>query len=293
MSTPFDVFLGPDPLHINRARLDHLATLGLDLRNKRVLEVGAGIGLHTGFFEERGCDILSTDGNEANVAEMKRRYPRRNIDLLNLDIPDDLTRLGSFDVVYCYGTLYHLQFPERTLSQLADICAGMILLETIVIPGNYPEVHPIVEPPVANQALFGLGCRPTRAWVMAALRRYFGNAYTTLDQPDYPDFIDDWSVISRDGNLRAVFVGSKQELTATGLTDELIIRHRGVPLPAKPELKSTTSNDYMAFLSEQMKTAAMDLAGKIASNTVSASKVADIREAAELLLRKIGARPEK
>jgi hypothetical protein len=62
MTSPFDVFLTPEALHINRARLDHLASLGLDLQSKRGLEVGAGIGLHASFFEERGCDILSTDG---------------------------------------------------------------------------------------------------------------------------------------------------------------------------------------------------------------------------------------
>src|SRR5262245_63170873 len=100
MSTVFDVFLTPEALRINRARLEHLATLGLDLQNKRVLEVGAGVGLHTGFFEERGCDILSTDGNSANVAEMLRRHPNRRIGLLDMDRPGGLSGLGIFDVIY-------------------------------------------------------------------------------------------------------------------------------------------------------------------------------------------------
>ncbi|SEC68263.1 methyltransferase, FkbM family [Rhizobiales bacterium GAS188] len=230
MSTAFDVFLAPEALRINRARQEHLATLGLDLQNKRVLEVGAGIGLHTGFFEERGCDILSTEGSPANVAEMLRRYPQRRIGLLDLDRPGDLTGLGSFDVVYCYGTLYHLRYPDRALAALATVCTGMILLETCVLPGNYPEVQLITEPLVPNQALLGVGCRPTRPWVMAALKNHFGHAYTTLDQPDYPDFIGDWGVVNKDGNLRAVFVGSKQPLTAMGLTETLPMRHRNAPL---------------------------------------------------------------
>jgi FkbM family methyltransferase len=229
MNSPFDVFLAPEALHINRARLDHLAGLRLDLHNKRVLEVGAGIGLHTAFFEERGCDILSTDGNSVNVAEMMRRYPQRRLGLLDLDQHLDLTGLGSFDVIYCYGTLYHLRFPDRALAQLAAICSGVILLETVVLPGNYPELQLIAEPLIANQALCGAGCRPTRPWVMGALRRHFGYAYTTLDQPDYPDFITDWSIVNHDGNLRAVFVGSKQPLMTFGLTDSLPMRHRNCP----------------------------------------------------------------
>jgi FkbM family methyltransferase len=250
MASPLDVFLAPEALEINRARLDHLASLGLDLREKRVLEVGAGIGLHTAFFEERGCDILSTDGSSANVAEMIRRYPHRRVGLLDLDRDVDLAELGSFDVVYCYGTLYHLRFPDSALARLAAVCTGMILLETIVLPGNYPELQLIAEPLIANQALRGLGCRPTRPWVMAALQRHFGHAYTALDQPDHPDFITDWNVVDHNGNLRAVFVGSKQPLVGSSLTDTLPERHRNSPLRPRKRRYSRVWLDVGAHQSE-------------------------------------------
>lgn len=45
-ANPYDVFLTPNALAIKKARQEHLASLGLDLQGKRVLEVGAGIGLH-------------------------------------------------------------------------------------------------------------------------------------------------------------------------------------------------------------------------------------------------------
>ena len=64
---PFAVFLAPTALAINQARQSHLASLGLDLANKRVLEVGAGIGLHTPFFRERGCEVTVTDGPGASA----------------------------------------------------------------------------------------------------------------------------------------------------------------------------------------------------------------------------------
>ena len=44
------VFLQPEALALNEARLRHLASLGLLLEGKTVLEVGAGIGLLTHFF---------------------------------------------------------------------------------------------------------------------------------------------------------------------------------------------------------------------------------------------------
>jgi SAM-dependent methyltransferase len=231
MSSPFDVFLEPEAQRINHARLTHLASLGLDLDRKRILEVGAGIGLHTGFFEQRGCDVLSTDGAPPNVAEMLRRWPQRRIGMIDLDEPGDLTGLGMFDIVFCYGTLYHLRDPDGALSRLASVCSGMILLETMVSRGAHAELNLAAEPPIANQAVSGIGCRPTRAWVMAALHRHFGYAYTTLDQPDYPDFVSDWSVVGHQGNLRAVFVGSKHPVGAHSLTPTLPARPRDA-LPA-------------------------------------------------------------
>jgi FkbM family methyltransferase len=229
MNSPFDVFLEPEAQSINRARLAHLSSLGLDIDGKRVLEVGAGIGLRTEFFEARRCDVLSTDGAPTNVAEMMRRWPHRKFGVLDLDRPIDLRDLGRFEVVFCYGTLNHLRDPDGSLARLAAVCSGMILLETIVSRGEYAELNPVVEPPTANHAVSGIGCRPTRPWVMSALRRHFGHAYTTLNQPDYPDFVTDWSVVSHDGNLRAVFVGSRPALTLPTLSAALPVRHRNAP----------------------------------------------------------------
>jgi hypothetical protein len=48
--SPYDVFLTPSAISINKARQTHLASLGLEIACKRVLEVGAGVGLHTPFF---------------------------------------------------------------------------------------------------------------------------------------------------------------------------------------------------------------------------------------------------
>lgn len=258
MSEPFAVFLEPEALRINRARQDHLASLGLDLCGKRVLEVGAGIGLHTGFFEERGCHVLSTDANPTNVAEMLRRHPERRIGVLDLDRPAPLADLGTFDLVYCYGTLYHLRDPDGALARLAQICTGQILVETIVARGDYPELHVEVEGRSPNQAIAGLGTRPTRRWVMAALRRHFGHAYTTLDQPDYPDFVTDWSVIGHRGNLRAVFVGSKHPLSLPALTVTLPVRHRNAAAPSPRAAPGRVWIDVGAHRGEHTRPAALE-----------------------------------
>ncbi len=47
---PLASFATDDYRRHNSRRLEHLATLGLDLAGRKVLEVGAGIGDHTSFF---------------------------------------------------------------------------------------------------------------------------------------------------------------------------------------------------------------------------------------------------
>jgi SAM-dependent methyltransferase len=218
--------LTPEALAINQARLAHLASLGLDLHAKRVLEVGAGIGLLTHFFVERGCSVLVTDANPQNTAEIQRRHPNYHVEVLDLDRERDLSRFGSFDIVFCYGTLYHLAYPEEALASLARICDGQILVETAVALGRFSEIHFVKDFSGNNQAVGGVGCRPTRQWVLDALRRWFGHAYIARTQPDHPDYPTNWDLLDTRLLYRAVFVGSKQPLRQPDLVE--------VPPPLQP-----------------------------------------------------------
>jgi len=217
---PFDVFLTAEAHAINAARQEHLDSLGLDLGAKSVLEVGAGIGLHSPFFLQRGCKVLVTDGNPENVSEVRRRHPDWRAEVLDLE-RDDIRPLGEFELVYCYGLLYHLGNPEQALARLAGVCRGQILLETCVALGDASEVHLVRDPRSNNQAVLGVGCRPTRAWLMDKLRQHFGYAYATRAQPDHPDFETDWKLPETRTIYRAVFVGSKVPLAFPALVADL------------------------------------------------------------------------
>lgn len=216
---PFAVFLAPEARAINHARQQHLASLGLDLERKKVLEVGAGIGLHTPFFLERGCDVTVTDGRPENVAEIQRRLAGVHTAVVDLEADRPLDSLGRFDVVYCYGLLYHLANPERALARLAEVCNGLLLLETAVSPGNYDELLLVRDPDDANQAVSGVGCRPTRLWVLNRLRMLLGHAYIPRTQPVHVDFPTDWRTPPIQTMYRSIFVGSRSPLGLATLGD--------------------------------------------------------------------------
>jgi hypothetical protein len=145
----------------SQRRLEHHASLGLDVCSKTVLETGAGIGDHSSFFLDGGCRVTITEPRTENLAVLRRRYPAEEVVALDLDNPT--VEFGrTFDVVYCYGTLYHLSKPATAVEYMAKLCSGMLLLETCVSLGDSLAENLAAEPVgVPSQVYSGYGCRAT------------------------------------------------------------------------------------------------------------------------------------
>jgi hypothetical protein len=210
-------------LHTTARRLEHLATLGLPLRERRVFEVGAGVGDLTSFFLDRGCHVHATDARPLHVQLLRQRFadhPRVTADVMDLD-PPPIEGPGTFEIVMCYGLLYHLSDPAAALTFLANACDDLLLLETIVGAGDAHAINPHAEDAaLAGAAFSGFGCRPSRAWVMGQLRERFPHVYTTVTQPNHYEYPVDWTRGSAFAR-RAIFVASRQRLDNPLLTSEL------------------------------------------------------------------------
>lgn len=212
----------------NRRRQEHLATLGLPLGGRTVLEVGAGIGDHTSFFLDRGCSVTVSDAREDLLGHVRTRYPQVRTVILDLDSKGPDTGLGVYDVVYAYGILYHLGQPARAIERLAALTGALLLVETCVSPGTGVDVGLLDENASdPTQAMHGTGCRPTRAWVMESLKRHFPHVYNTRSQPWHEEFPLDWSApaASSTGLYRSVFVASRSALTNDRLVEGLVDLH--------------------------------------------------------------------
>lgn len=210
---PCTDFHSPEYLRHNQRRLEHLATLGLEIAGRTVLEVGAGIGDHTEFFLDRGCAVSISDARPENVALLEKRFPHASVRLLDLDDPDPGFDEQA-DIVYCYGILYHLGAPEAALRFLAERTLTMMLVETCVSFGDADELNPVDEPAdQPSQAFHGRGCRPTRVWVRERLRELFPHVYMPVTQPSHPEFPLDWTKAQPAGVLsRAIYVAARAPL---------------------------------------------------------------------------------
>lgn len=209
---PFDT---PQALEINRARLDHLESLGLPLEGRSVLDVGCGVGHLAQFFVERRCLVTCVDGREENVQSLRQRYPGLQAGVA--DVEAGLESFGRFDIVFCYGLLYHLENPVLGIRKMAEVCQDLLLIETLVCDSREPASRWTEEPPVSNQALKGLASRPSPGFVRMALNLAgFPFVYTAANPPKHPDFDvrwDDSQAWRQHGHLiRCVFVASRQGL---------------------------------------------------------------------------------
>lgn len=216
-------------MRINARRLEHLASLALPLRNARVLELGAGVGDLTSFFLDRDCSVLSLEGREENATCYRQQFasdPRASITVADLNDPPALSE--RFDIVFCYGLLYHLAEPHRCLRWMTEHCDGMIALSSCVTAGDSSEINPTQEnAEFASQALDGRACRPSRRWIYDTLGAHMEYVYTTHTQPAHDEFPLDWSspTPSHTGLHRAIFIASRTPIENEALHDGLLQTH--------------------------------------------------------------------
>lgn len=212
----------------NARRLEHLASLNIPVAGKTVLEVGAGIGDHSSYYLDRGCTLTSTEGREKNVRVIKRRFPGVQADVLDMEAPHDLSG-APFDVVHCYGLLYHLGDPERALYYLGKVSKELLLLETCVSFGSESSIHVVDENKAKpSQSYSGAGCRPTRVWIMEELRKHFPFVYIPETQPNHEEYPLDWtsSEKHRLALSRAIFIASRKPIQNPLLKLDLVDRQK-------------------------------------------------------------------
>ncbi|MEZ0370696.1 MAG: class I SAM-dependent methyltransferase [Candidatus Sericytochromatia bacterium] len=219
----------------NLRRLEHLASLRLPIAGANVLEVGAGIGDHSLFYLDRGCTVTAVEARPENcfvfrehlLGLMDFEQHSERVKLIMADAESLAKHVsGSYEIVHCYGLIYHLEDPAPVLAAMAGYCQRLLLLETRVSFGSEQALNPVVEDKLnPMEAFHGLGCRPTRPWVMAQLQQHFPHVYIPATQPAHFEFPRDWTqkpdTGSFDASYRAIFIASRQPLDNPLLLKEL------------------------------------------------------------------------
>jgi hypothetical protein len=231
---PMHQFHSDHYLRHNARRLEHLASLELDVRGATVLEIGSGIGDHSHYYLDSECKIMITEARKINLDILKGRYPSQNIS--HLDLEHHIFPEGNpFDIVHCYGTLYHVGDPGSALLFISRCCQKHLFLETCVPFGHSEHLNPVSEPHQdPTQAISGVGCRPTRLWLFKKLQELFQYVYLPTTQPNHEEFpLDRDAPEKHSAQLsRAIFIASREEIRSDHLVPTLINQQKRHPYSA-------------------------------------------------------------
>lgn len=159
----------------------HLAT---------AIDAGCGVGFFAKLLHQCGLAVAGFDGRAVNIAEARRRFPAIPFEVA--DIEDaGIPGIGQFDLVLCFGLLYHLENPLRAIRHLRALTGKCLLLESMCTPSSGPELLLCEEPRQDDQSLTELACCASEpALVKILYRAGFAVVYRIAPLPDHDDFRD-------------------------------------------------------------------------------------------------------
>ena len=123
-----------------------------DLTGKTVLDIGAWDGFYSFSAEKRGAKrVLATDsfiweqkqlygldehfwhdfGAGKKGFELARKIFNSQVEDYNIDVLDlNPDKIGTFDVVFFLGVLYHMKYPLYALEKVRSVTKELLILET-------------------------------------------------------------------------------------------------------------------------------------------------------------------
>jgi FkbM family methyltransferase len=189
-----------------------------DLRSKlwlsTALDAGCGLGFFAELLRECGLDVTAFDARFENVEEAQRRYPNIRFEIGDIQERSVLS-LGTFDLVLCFGLLYHLESTLLSIRNLRGLTGKVLLLESMCFPDEEPWMLLREEQPIADQSITNLAFYATEGCLAKMLYRAgFRAVYRVAALPDHDDFRETPQHIRR----RTVLLAGHDAIPVTGLT---------------------------------------------------------------------------
>ncbi|MGB9591418.1 MAG: methyltransferase domain-containing protein, partial [Candidatus Kryptoniota bacterium] len=178
---------------------------------KTALDAGCGIGFFSNYLTNLGLKTTAFDGRRENIAEAKNRYPEIEFHVYDIENPK-VQDLGSFDLVLCFGLLYHLENPFRAIRNLYSLTEKLLIIESIIAPSPLPIGYLVNECQGEDQGLHYVAFIPSETCLIKMLYRAgFPFVYKLTTFPDHEDFRE--TLFRR--RRRAFLAASKLRLDST------------------------------------------------------------------------------
>ena len=191
MSTDFN-FDRPHATHLvetRQALLREILPACVQAQGLRtVLDAGCGVGYFSAFLRDMGFEVSAFDARSQNIEEARRRHPGIRFNIADMEDPA-LQKLGQFDLVLCFGLVYHLENPMRAFRNLRALTGKLLLVESVAIPEQKPALYLRDEPEIEDQGVHSFAAYPSEgALHKMAYRSGFPYVARFASLPDHEDF---------------------------------------------------------------------------------------------------------
>jgi tRNA (mo5U34)-methyltransferase len=152
------------------------------------VDAGCGIGFFAQILHEFGLEVTAFDGRIGNVEEARRRFPGIRFDVGDIENPR-IRELGRFDLVVCFGLLYHLENPFLAIRNLRALTGSALILESMCFPDNEPWMVLREESSHEDQSLTDVAFYASEGCLVKMLYRAgFAGVYRVAVLPEHDDF---------------------------------------------------------------------------------------------------------
>jgi FkbM family methyltransferase len=163
-------------------------TLKSALGLRTALDAGCSVGFFAQTLTELGLETRGFDGRLENVVEARKRFPKIAFDHGDIESAE-IAALGTFDLVLCFGLLYHLESPMRAIRHLQALTGKGLLIESMCVPEDDTRMILREEPSQIDQSLTDMAFYPSEpCFVKMLYRAGFAHVYRVRRVPEHDDF---------------------------------------------------------------------------------------------------------
>lgn len=117
-----------------------------NLSGKRVLDIGCWDGFYSFEAERHGANVSSLDCWRPEKFFAAKEALKSKAEFHELSVYEvTKEKLGSFDIVFFLGVLYHLKHPLLALEQVCEVTRDFAVIETHQIDNLFNTRHPVME----------------------------------------------------------------------------------------------------------------------------------------------------
>lgn len=229
-----------------------------DLGLATAVDAGCGVGFFSQTLAECGLRTCGFDARAENVDEARRRFPGIPFEQADVETRE-ISRLGQFDLVLCFGLLYHLENPWQAIRNLRAITEKCLVLESMCLPEERCTLLLRQEPHQDDQSLTQMACYPSESSLIKMLYRAgFAKVYRVTPLPDHGDFRETREHMQR----RTVLVASDVPVDVAGFRLVLEPPETEDPWAKNPPPRRALPQRIWRFLKSPLRSKYITLANR-------------------------------